>query len=173
VLIALGASATLTGPDGSRTLPLEGLYQDDGLAPVRKQRAAILTSIFIPRADGLRATYWKLRRRESFDFPILGVAAAVDVQDGVVTRARIVLGAVASHPIRATAAEDLLTGRPLTEEAIEEAAKVASNPARPLDNADLEHYWRKRMSRVYVRRALRELAGSAPDQSQGSSKLRR
>jgi len=160
VLIALAASATLTGPGGTRTLLLEDLYADDGLAPVRKERAEILTSILIPPADGLRATYWKLRRRESFDFPILGVAAALDLRDGIVARARIVLGAVASHPLRATAAEDLLTGRPLTAEAIEEAAKVAGNPARPLDNTDLEHYWRKRMSRVYVRRALQELAGS-------------
>jgi len=67
---------------------------------------------------------------------------------------------VASHPLRATAAEDLLVGRPLTAKAIEEAAQLAGNPARPLDNTDLEHYWRKRMSRVYVRRALEELAGS-------------
>jgi len=160
VLIALAASATLTGPAGTRTLPVEDLYADDGLAPVRKERAEILTSILIPPADGLRATYWKLRRRESFDFPILGVAAALDLRDGVVIRARIVLGAVASQPLRATAAEDLLVGRPLTAEAIEEAAQLASNPARPLDNTDLEHYWRKRMSRVYVRRALEELAGS-------------
>jgi 4-hydroxybenzoyl-CoA reductase subunit beta len=160
VLIALAASATLTGPAGTRTLPVEDLYADDGLAPVRKDRAEILTSILIPPADGLRATYWKLRRRESFDFPILGVAAALDLRDGVVARARIVLGAVASHPLRATAAEDLLVGRPLTAEAIEQAAQLAGNPARPLDNTDLEHYWRKRMSRVYVRRALQELAGS-------------
>jgi 4-hydroxybenzoyl-CoA reductase subunit beta len=161
ILIALAASVTLTGPAGTRTLPVADLYRDDGLAPVRKDRDEILTSISIPPADGLRATYWKLRRRESFDFPILGVAVAVDIRDGIVTRARIVLGAVASHPVRPTAAEDLLTGRPLTEEIIEEAAKLASNPARPLDNADLEHYWRKRMSRVYVRRALQELAGSS------------
>jgi 4-hydroxybenzoyl-CoA reductase subunit beta len=160
VLIALAASATLTGPAGTRTLLLEDLYADDGLAPVRKERAEILTSLLIPPADGLRATYWKLRRRESFDFPILGVAAALDLRDGIVARARIVLGAVASHPLRATAAEDLLVGRPLTAEAIEEAAQLAGNPARPLDNTDLEHYWRKRMSRVYVRRALQELAGS-------------
>ena len=160
VLIALAASATLTGPAGTRTLLLEDLYADDGLAPVRKERAEILTSILIPPADGLRATYWKLRRRESFDFPILGVAAALDLRDGIVARARIVLGAVASHPLRATAAEDLLVGRPLTAEAIEEAAQLAGNPARPLDNTDLEHHWRKRMSRVYVRRALQELAGS-------------
>ena len=160
VLIALAASATLTGPAGTRTLLLEDLYADDGLAPVRKEGAEILTSILIPPTDGLRATYWKLRRRESFDFPILGVAAALDLRDGIVARARIVLGAVASHPLRATAAEDLLVGRPLTAEAIEEAAQLAGNPARPLDNTDLEHYWRKRMSRVYVRRALEELAGS-------------
>jgi 4-hydroxybenzoyl-CoA reductase subunit beta len=158
VLIALEASATLTGPTGSRTAPLEELFQDDGLIPVRKDPAEILTSILIPSADGRRASYWKLRRRGSFDFPILGVAVALELRDGIVANPRIVLGAMASHPLRATAAEDLLVGRPLTEEIIEEAAKLAAHPARPLDNADLEHYWRKRMSRVYVRRALWQLA---------------
>ncbi len=160
VLIALAATATLTGPAGSRTVPVAELYQDDGLAPVRRERGEILTSVVIPPAGQLRATYLKLRRRGSFDFPILGVAAALDVRDGVVAQIRIVLGAVASRPIRATAAEGLLTGRPLTAAAIEEAAQLAANPARPLDNTDLEHYWRKRMSRVYVRRALHELADS-------------
>ncbi len=173
VLIALAASATLTGPAGPRTVPLEDMYADDGLIPVRKAPAEILTSIMIPPAGGRRATYWKLRRRESFDFPILGVAIALDLRDSVVAGARIVLGAVASHPVRATAAENLLAGNALTEEIIEEAAKAAAGPARPLDNADLEHYWRKRMSRVYVRRALQELAGAAPGQSQGGSELRR
>jgi 4-hydroxybenzoyl-CoA reductase subunit beta len=161
VLIALAASAILTGPTGSRTVPVEELFQDDGLIPVRKDPAEILTSILIPAAGGRRASYWKLRRRGSFDFPILGVAVALQLRDGIVANPRIVLGAVASHPLRATAAEDLLAGRPLTEEIIEEAAKLAAHPARPLDNADLEHYWRKRMSRVYVGRALRQLAESA------------
>lgn len=163
VLIALEASVTLTGPTGSRTVPLEELFQDDGLIPVRKDPAEILTSILIPPAGGRRACYWKLRRRGSFDFPILGVAVALQLRDGIVANPRIVLGAVASHPLRATASEDLLAGRPITEETIEEAAKLAAHPARPLDNADLEHYWRKRMSRVYVRRALRQLAGSATE----------
>jgi 4-hydroxybenzoyl-CoA reductase subunit beta len=162
VLVAIQASVTLIGPTGSRTLPVEELFQDDGLIPVRKDPAEILTSILIPAAVGRRATYWKLRRRDSFDFPILGVAVALELRDGIVADPRIVLGAVASHPLRATAAEDLLAGRPLTEEIIEEAAKLAAHPARPLDNTDLEHYWRKRMTRVYVRRALRELAGSTP-----------
>lgn len=161
VLIALAATATLTGPAGTRTVPVEDLYQDDGLVPVGKDRAEILTSIRVPPAGGLQATYWKLRRRDSFDFPVLGVAAALDLRDGVVARARIVLGAVASRPLRAAAAEDLLTGSLLTEESIEEAARLAAGPARPLDNTDLEHYWRKKMARVYVRRALRELAGFA------------
>jgi 4-hydroxybenzoyl-CoA reductase subunit beta len=163
VLIALCASATLTGPTGSRTVPVEELFQDDGLVPVRKDPAEILTAVLIPPPGASRATYWKLRRRASFDFPILGVAVALELRDGIVASPRIVLGAVASRPVRALAAEDLLAGGPLTEEIIEEAAKLAAHPARPLDNADLEHYWRKRMTRVYVGRALRQLARSAAD----------
>jgi 4-hydroxybenzoyl-CoA reductase subunit beta len=119
----------------------------------------ILTEIVIPPADGLKTTYWKLRRRGSFDFPILGVAVALrQAEDGTVTDARIALAAVHSYPLEAEAAEQILIGQKLTPEVIEAAARAAFKPAKPLDNADLTHFWRKRMVRVYVARALQELA---------------
>jgi len=163
VLIALGAKATLVGTNGQRTIEFEDLYRDDGAAPHAKSPDEILVSIEIPAVDGMRCTYLKLRRRGSFDFPILGVAAALSVRDGFVERARVVLGGVASLPIRARAAETLLVGKKVTPELMDEAAQVATNRAKPLDNADLTHFWRKRMSRVYARRALREVAGLAAE----------
>ena len=105
-------------------------------------------------------TYHKLRRRGSFDFPIVGVAAAIRLaEDGTCTEANIVLGAVASYPIKATDAEEMLVGQKLNDELIEAAAKVAFKPAKPLDNTDMSHPYRKQMTRVYVKRALREVAG--------------
>ncbi len=159
VMMALGATVVLTGPDGERTVPAAALYRDDGMAYLTRRPEEILTAILLPPVDGLRSTYWKLRRRGSFDFPILGVAASLRLGGGG-TRAdaRIVLGAVSSHPMRAAAAEGVLLGRRLTSELIEEAAAAAYAPAKPLDNTDLTLAYRKRMVRVFVSRALRELA---------------
>ncbi len=158
-LVALGAAVVLTGPDGERTEPAAALYSDDGMAYLAKRADEIVTAILLPPVNGLRSTYWKLRRRGSFDFPILGVAASLDLaDDGTCANARIVLGAVASRPVEAREAAQLLLGRRLTPELIEEAAMAAYRPAKPLDNTDLTLAYRKRMARVFVSRALRELA---------------
>jgi CO/xanthine dehydrogenase FAD-binding subunit len=104
--------------------------------------------------------YWKLRRRGSFDFPVLSVAAAARIAgDGTVEEARIVLGAVASRPMKAPDAAATLVGRRLTDAAIAEAAEQAAKPARPMDNTDFTLLWRKRMTREFVSYALRELRG--------------
>jgi CO/xanthine dehydrogenase FAD-binding subunit len=76
-----------------------------------------------------------------------------------VEEAHLVLGAVHTAPVVARDAEDFLRGRVLDAETIEMAAGIAYKPAKPLDNADLSYAWRKRMARVEVARALRELAG--------------
>ncbi|MFQ5791867.1 MAG: FAD binding domain-containing protein [Acidobacteriota bacterium] len=159
VFISLGAEVTLVGPEGERRIPVEALYRHDGIDYLAKGPDEILTQIHLPPANGTRATYWKLRRRGSIDFPILGVAAAVDSSsDGTIEKARIVLTAVESAPGEAAAAEKLLVGKKLTEDLIQEAAAVAYRPAKPLDNTDLTHAYRKKMARLYVARALQELA---------------
>ena len=118
--------------------------------------------------DGWKTTYWKLRRRGSFDFPILGVAAALRfAPDGTIEDARIILGAVASRPLVAADAAALLRGQRPTSELIARAAQAAFQPAKPLDNADLTIGYRKKMARVYVERALRELAGLPFDGTPG------
>jgi 4-hydroxybenzoyl-CoA reductase subunit beta len=149
----------LVGPDGERTLPLADLYRDDGIQYLSKRPDEILTDIMLPPADGVRSTYLKLRRRGSFDFPILGVAVSLAMDGDVVRRACIVLGAVASQPREAAAAAVMLVGERLTTGLIDRVAAEAAGPAKPLDNADLTHPYRKRMTRVFVARALRRLAG--------------
>jgi 4-hydroxybenzoyl-CoA reductase subunit beta len=158
VLIALGAEVALASPSGERRIPVKDLYRSDGIDFLAKTREDIVTSIHVPPLDGLRATYWKLRRRDSIDFPILGVAAAVETaKDGTVSKSRIVLTAVESAPVVAEKAEAALVGKKLTDDVIEEAAALAYRPAKPLDNTDLSHPYRKKMAKVYVARALREL----------------
>jgi 4-hydroxybenzoyl-CoA reductase subunit beta len=156
-LVALGARVTLVSTEGERDIALEQLYADDGMAYLTKRADEILTAVRLPPAGGWRSTYWKLRRRGSFDFPVLGVAAAVRVgAGGVVEDARVVLGAVASRPVPVPEASALV-GKPLTDAVIDAVAGDAAAHATPLDNTDLYYAWRKKMVRQYVAGALREL----------------
>ncbi len=158
-LIALGATATLVSAAGRREVAVEDLYQDDGIEYLTRRPDEILTEVKLPAA-GWKSTYWKLRRRGSVDFPVLGVAAAVKLAgDGTVEAARIALGAVASRPFLVPRAGEILVGKRLSDDAIGEAAATAWARAKPMDNADLDLHWRKRVVPDFTTYALRELRG--------------
>jgi 4-hydroxybenzoyl-CoA reductase subunit beta len=159
-LLALGARVTLVSANATRQVDVSDLYQNDGIHYLTRRPDEILTAVHIPPMAGWRSVYWKLRRRGSFDFPVLSVAAAAKfAADGTVEAARIVLGAVASRPIVATAAAAVLVGQRLTDESIAEAADAAARPAKPMDNTDFDLTWRKRVMKDVVTYALRELRG--------------
>jgi 4-hydroxybenzoyl-CoA reductase subunit beta len=160
VALALEGVVRITGAQGERSLAAADLYRDDGTAHLSLTADEIVTELELPPADGIRATYLKLRQRGSMDFPLVGVAAAVEVdEEGVCRDARIALGAVASLPLRVGAAEALVVGRPLDDESIAEAADAAAALSKPMGNTGLTPAYRKRIVRVYVARALAELAG--------------
>jgi 4-hydroxybenzoyl-CoA reductase subunit beta len=160
-LIALGAEVTLASAEGGRRLPLEQLYRDDGMDHLAKRPDELLSTVHLaPPSDAWRSTYWKLRRRGSFDFPVLSVAAALRFgPGGVVEDARVVLGAVGSRPVPVSESSELV-GRALTDEVIRRFADAAATHARPMDNTDFELSWRKKVARSYVRGALEELRSS-------------
>ena len=162
VLIAMGARAVLASPRGERELAVEDLYRNDGIDFTTKRPEELLTEIVLPPENGWRASYRKLRRRGSFDFPVLSVGAAVWRDGGVVTAARLVLGGVASAPVRLPASEAALVGRPLDDAAIADAAAAAAGPSRPMDNTDFSFLWRKSMTGRFVARALQDLDGIRP-----------
>jgi 4-hydroxybenzoyl-CoA reductase subunit beta len=159
--MALEGLVTLAGPDGERELPVTALYRDDGIDYLAKQPSEVVTELRLPAIKGNQSAYVKLRRRGSIDFPIAGAAVALQLDGETVTRCRIVLSAVASHPLEARAADEFLTGKSLDDETIRAAAEIAAKPAKPLDNADLTHFWRKRMVRVVVEQALTKAATTA------------
>lgn len=154
--IALEGMVTLAGPDGEREMPVAQLYRDDGMTYMAKRPAEVVTGLLLQASPHTVSAYVKLRRRGSIDFPIAGAAVAITMDGDVVAGCRIVLSAVASHPLEATAAEDFLRGKRIDAEVIRETAELASRPAKPLDNADLSHFWRKRMVKVVVEDALRK-----------------
>jgi 4-hydroxybenzoyl-CoA reductase subunit beta len=156
--IALDGMVTLSGRDGEREVAVEQLYHDDGMQYLAKQPYEVVTGLRLRAAPGTRSAYVKLRRRGSIDFPIAGAAVALQLEGDTVSACRIVLSAVASHPLEAHAAEGFLKGKRADHETIRETAEIAAKPAKPLDNADLSHFWRKRMVRVVVEQALQRAA---------------
>jgi 4-hydroxybenzoyl-CoA reductase subunit beta len=158
LMVAVGAKVKLVSTLGERLVEAAGLYNNDGIAYLHKRPDELLTEIHLPPTQGWRATYKKLRRRGAFDFPVLGVAARLDVgQDGTVNAAKLVLGGIAPAPIEVKEAEAALVGLPLNEERMQAAAESCYKIARPLDNTDFVMNWRKQMARPYVLRALQEL----------------
>ena len=164
VAVALDAQFLLVGPKGERLVPAARFYHDDGINYLTKQPNEILVEMRLPEPDGWDATYWKLRRRGSFDFPVLGVAAWVRWDGDRVADARIVLGAVASYPQEIPEAADAVRGTKLEDEAIAAAALAAFKPSKPMDNTDFGLAWRKEMTRQYVKGAMEELRGERPSQ---------
>ena len=154
--IALDGVVMLTGPDGERELPVSALYRDDGIDYMAKQPNEVVTALRISADRQTKTAYVKLRRRGSIDFPIAGAAVALRFDGDTVVECRIVLSAVASHPLEAKEAEAFLKNQQVNAETIRETADIAAKPAKPLDNADLSHFWRKRMVRVVVEQALQK-----------------
>jgi 4-hydroxybenzoyl-CoA reductase subunit beta len=158
VLCSLNAEALITGPKGSRRVPFERLYRNDGIHFVAKKNHELLQAIIVPRPTGAsRSCYLKLRRRGSFDFPVLGVAATLNFKRDACTAAKVALTAVASAPVMVDASA--LEGQRVTRERIEAVAEAAARVSHPVDNADMDYWYRKRMTKVYVTRALAQLAG--------------
>jgi len=159
-LMALGARVRLVSRSGEREVLLSDLYNNDGIDFIKRRPDEILAEVLLGPLHGWKSTYWKLRRRGSFDFPVLSVATAVRLsRNNTVEDARIVVGSAACRPLAAIEAAKSLLGRPLNQQAIEEAAALAARIAKPLDNTDFDMTWRKRVTGEFVTYALRELRG--------------
>ena len=162
VLCALGATVVLVSQQGEREIPLPELYRNDGIAYLAKRPDEIVAEIRIPPGSDstqCRSAFWKLRRRGSIDFAVLSAAVAIWIDAGIVSGARIFLGAVGSQPVEAKESQGFLVGKPLTAEVIAEAARLARKPATPMDNTDFQAQWRGAMVARYTEAALREAAG--------------
>ena len=156
-LIALNASVVLEGSSGTREIPVENLYKNDGIEYLSRKPDEILTAVKIP--SGWKSTYWKLRRRGSFDFPILGVGAAVKMSGDVIDEIRIALGASASRPFLVEKINEKVKGKKLTDDVIAEVSAAVASRAKPMDNTDMDLYWRKEVADDFAGYALRELRG--------------
>ncbi|MEV7075139.1 xanthine dehydrogenase family protein subunit M [Streptomyces sp. NPDC091972] len=135
-LTAFDAVVSYETADGPGTLPLADFYLPVGDTPHRETAlppGALITHVTLPPAPvAARSRYRKVRERASYAFAIGSVAAALDVQDGLVRDVRLAFGAVASRPWRATAAERVLTGASADAETFAAAADAELAAAKPL-----------------------------------------
>jgi 4-hydroxybenzoyl-CoA reductase subunit beta len=155
LVCAMEAEVELVGVDGSRTIKAGELYRDDGIQYLTKKPEELLTRLLLPAPKGWKASYLKLRRRDTYDFPVLGVGVCLWMDaGGVITKANVRLGGAGSYAIPAVESEKLLVGQKLTDEVIAAAGSAALKPARTMDNTDLDVYWRRKVAPVYVARAL-------------------
>jgi CO/xanthine dehydrogenase FAD-binding subunit len=153
-LLALDASVTLASVRGERTMPLERFYT--GFLSNQLQPDELLVEIDVPLRPGETA-FLKHGRKHANTPAIVTVAVRI-VRDGDrVDQARIALGGVSPHPIRALAAEAALAGGPLEAAGIARAAASAVDACDPATDAISTAWYRRRMVEVFVRRALAEL----------------
>jgi CO/xanthine dehydrogenase FAD-binding subunit len=147
-LIALDAKIKIAGPRGVRTIPTEDFFITLGsdLKPDE-----IITEIQVPQpSDRAKQTFLKFRLRNPIDFAIASVASVITVEDGVCKDARIVLGAVAPIPIRATKAEEAIKGKAINVTTAEEAAEAAVTDALPLS----KNAYKVEITKTLIKRAI-------------------
>jgi xanthine dehydrogenase YagS FAD-binding subunit len=162
VLLALGARVTVTGAAGRKVIPLDQFFTLPSQGNIRRENVLrnddIITEIFVPAsALATHSTYLKFKERESLDFALASVAAAVQLSPNRSVRdVRIVLGGVAPIPWRVPAAEKFLIGKQLNAEVLAEAGKIALAEAKPLE----KNAYKVPLAQTLVRRALAKAASA-------------
>jgi carbon-monoxide dehydrogenase medium subunit len=153
-LLALDAEAVIVGPKGERRVPVTDFFT--GVRRTVLGPDEILLEIVVP-APGARSGGHYLRHtpRRELDIAVVGVASQLTLSNGVCSKARIALAAVAPVPLRARAAEQALEGKPVTPEAIERAAELALGAAKPISDQRGSADYRRHLVRVLTRRTLR------------------
>ena len=166
-LLALDASVRLAGPRGERVLPLSEFYT--GFMANALAMDELLVGIDVPMA-ARETAFVKFGRRHANTPAVVTVAIALRRGDaGRVADPRLALGAVGPHPIRAARAEAALAGSALEPDTIDRAMEAAADECEPFTDAVATAWYRRRMVRVFVRRALEQIAGSGPTAADGSA----
>lgn len=166
-LMTLDARLEIEGPVGRRMAEINGFYVADGTRNHRLAPGEILVAVRIPPVPaGHRGAYGKLRERGSIDFPLLGVAARLDLDEsGVVERADLVLTALAARPARVKLAAQVLPGHRIGTAdfaaAVGAVADAAYRQCHTLANLPGDAWWRREVIPVYVRRTLEAAAQGA------------
>jgi carbon-monoxide dehydrogenase medium subunit len=155
-LLALDAEVQIAGAGGEHSLPLEDFYT--GFMTTALEPGELVTGVSAAKPAG-KTAYVKYGRKADNTPAIVTVAAHLTFDGGAVADARIALNGVGPHPMRAKNAEAALAGKALDEDAIARAAAVAAEECDPFTDPIASEWYRRKMTGVYVRRALEQIAG--------------
>lgn len=157
-LLALDAEIEIAGPKGARRIPVAHFYRNDGMNRIALGRDELLAAVYLPaRTAGRRGSYHKLRIRNSIDYPLAGVAVALDVdRSGICRDARVAITAVNPAPLLLKEAQTWLIGAPYAEERIARVVKAVVRTGKPLTTSASTPVYRREMLQLFTRRALVE-----------------
>lgn len=160
VLITLGASVTLAGPKGRRVVPLAAFYEHDGIKRHVLDEGEMLVEVRIPaEARTWKAAYRKLRTRESFDFPVLGVAVAAKVDGDVLLDAHVNLGAVHTTPLSRDEKISAFIGKRIDEAVAGEIGEAVAAGLVIHNNTAMTPNYRRKMVSVFTKRCFLDVVG--------------
>lgn len=161
--LTLDAEIEIASVSGTRRIPLRDFYKNDGKDRIALARGELLTAVHVPaHMSGRRGVYHKLRVRDSIDYPLAGVAVAMQVDSsGICRDARVALSAVNPAPLLVTDIAQNLISKKWSPELAEQAAHAAIRTGKPLTTSASTPVYRREMVRVFTRRALEELWNSS------------
>jgi CO/xanthine dehydrogenase FAD-binding subunit len=158
-LIALNAQVVLTGVRGERSVPLNSFF----VGPAKSVREReLIRELLLPLAENEGSGGFYKIGRTAEDISVVNAATTLNIQEGIITKARLAVGAVAPVPLRVIPAEEALQGQPATEETFQRVAEIVRNEVQPISDQRASADYRRRMSGVAAVRALRQAAGLAP-----------
>ncbi len=153
VMVALGATANIAGPNGTRTLAVEDFCTAPGQNAL--EDGELLVSLHFPAPKpNSGARYLRFIPRNEMDIAVAGAGVSVEIEDGAFTAARVCLASVAPTPLFVREAGDALVGKPVNDESVQEAANLAEAAARPITDMRGTIEYRKHLCNVLTRRAL-------------------
>jgi 4-hydroxybenzoyl-CoA reductase subunit beta len=159
VLLALGAEVELVAAKRTRRLSLAALYRDDGAAHLTIARDEVLARVLVPASSAsLVCGYRKARTRGAMDFPLAGVACALQVKAGMLSQLRVALTGTNSQPLLLQGTQEL-TGHPVDDELLAKLAKLVQKQVSPMRTTVTQSNYRRQVASVLAQRLVRELAG--------------
>jgi carbon-monoxide dehydrogenase medium subunit len=155
-VVALDATLTVVGPDGTREIAAADFFLDYLTSALRP--GEVLVAVRVPKRDGWSSHYEKFNRVAQA-WATVGVAAAVRRDNGTIAEARVALTNMDVVPVRAAAVEQALTGAPATADAVAAAAEHAAEGAHPTGDLSASPEFREHLARVLTKRAVLAAAG--------------
>ena len=166
-LIALRAEAEIVGPDGRRTIPLASLFQEDGAKRLTLARGEWLAAVDLPAPGRWRAAYDKARVRDAVDFPLAGVAVALERDGDRLAGLRVVITGTNSAPL--VVPTDLLLGQAWDDDVARALAEAVRATSNVLATTVAPVRYRRRMLQALARKLADALWAASANPSSPSS----